>query len=851
MIGSRFEALLVRIGALQARRPWVPFVLCAIVTAFAAVLAGRLELKTKFDQLLPDTQPSVVELRRVADKTSAVSNVFVVLEGEDRATLRKMGDALVPELRAIGAPWVTSASDGVQEARAFLLARAGLFTTVEELRQLRADVDARWEAEVAKAFGADLDDEEDAPPPLTADALKKRFLGPLGADGEAQATEIDARYPDGYFEAKDGKALVVVARSSSAGGDLDLSRATLDRVKSAVAKVHASDPSFAPVKVGYAGDLVTGLFEYGAIRDDLVNVGLLGVGLVLSAVLLYFMRLRALAAMGVTVATGLAWTFGVTQLAIGHLNVATGFLVSIVAGNGINFGIIYMARYLEARRDGEDVARAIETAHRGTWLATLAAGTAAAASYGSLAVTDFRGFKHFALIGAAGMVLCWLATYLLTPAVLAMVERVRPFRAGSLGARAGFWSRLRSQGSRYGAPFAWLVARAPRLLTVAGAALALVSAGAIVRYVRSDPMEYDMRRMQNDLGGGAEVYRVSALARDVIGANTESGMVLLVDRLEQVAPLKKALEARRDAAPEGEKPFEAVHALSDFVPEDQPAKLPILAEIRERLVKARAKGFVKDDEWRQLEPLLPPEGLAAFGLAELPDDLARPFTEKDGTRGRLVFVEPTAGKNDNDLRYLLRWADSFRETKLPTGETVLGSGRAVIFADMLRAVIADIPKAIAASLGMTVLAVALTFRRGGRALWVLASLLVGVAWTGAFMAIFRVKINFLNFIALPITFGIGADYAVNVMQRYVASGDVVAALRSTGGAVVLCSLTTILGYLALLGSLNQAVRSLGLVAVVGEIACLVAAVVVLPAALLWRDRRRARHASAAEHAEAA
>ena len=62
------------------------------------------------------------------------------------------------------------------------------------------------------------------------------------------------------------------------------------------------------------------------------------------------------------------------------------------------------------------------------------------------------------------------------------------------------------------------------------------------------------------------------------------------------------------------------------------------------------------------------------------------------------------------------------------------------------------------------------------------------------------------------------------------------ALRLTGGAVVLCSLTTTLGYLALLGSVNQAVRSLGLVAVLGEICCLCSAMLFLPGWLSWRER---------------
>ena len=114
-------------------------------------------------------------------------------------------------------------------------------------------------------------------------------------------------------------------------------------------------------------------------------------------------------------------------------------------------------------------------------------------------------------------------------------------------------------------------------------------------------------------------------------------------------------------------------------------------------------------------------------------------------------------------------------------------------------------------------------------------------------SLLKVKLNFLNFIALPITFGIGVDYAVNIVQRYAreGAGGALAAVRETGGAVVLCSLTTTLGYLALVRSMNFAVRSLGVAAVVGEVTCLLAAVLVLPAALVWMDGRRAKKASSA------
>jgi predicted RND superfamily exporter protein len=141
--------------------------------------------------------------------------------------------------------------------------------------------------------------------------------------------------------------------------------------------------------------------------------------------------------------------------------------------------------------------------------------------------------------------------------------------------------------------------------------------------------------------------------------------------------------------------------------------------------------------------------------------------------------------------------------------------------------------------------VLLLFRLSIATPFVIGSLVVGVLWMLTATTALGVKINFINVIAFPITFGIGVDYAVNVMGRYLQDGrnDVTAAIRATGGAVGLCSLTTIIGYSSLLVAQNRGLFLFGLVAVLGEITCLTTAVAVLPAALLiyqrHRDRRQA------------
>jgi predicted RND superfamily exporter protein len=131
------------------------------------------------------------------------------------------------------------------------------------------------------------------------------------------------------------------------------------------------------------------------------------------------------------------------------------------------------------------------------------------------------------------------------------------------------------------------------------------------------------------------------------------------------------------------------------------------------------------------------------------------------------------------------------------------------------------------------------------------ALLLGVATMTAGSLLAGIKINFFNFVALPTTFGIGVDYLVNVYARYdlerararpadpalAGPGPVERVLWTTGGAVVLCSATTIIGYATLLIADNRALVSFGAFAAIGEITCLAAALVVLPACLALLDRR--------------
>jgi predicted RND superfamily exporter protein len=811
MIARLVDALVRRLASIEAARPRTVLATVAMIALVAgAVAARRLELRTRYDQLLPDGAPSAVELARLTAHVDGAQTMLVVLQGDDPKAVRALGDAIVARVGALGPGVVSSVADGVQRGRAFLQPRAGLFLSQGELSKMRAEVDERWDREVARQTGESLDDDDPAPAPTEwTDAKLRERLGAGGAD----------RFPDGYWARKDGKALVVVVRSPVPAGDLARTKDAVARISAAVGAVAASEPA---IHVGYAGDMIAGLDEYQAIRSDLLGVGAAGVALVLGVVFLYFMRVRALLLIGANIAVGLALTFGAAAVAIGHLNVATGFLFSIVAGNGINASIIYLARYEEERAAGADARAAIRVAHLATWPATAMAAFAAAASYASLAATKFPAFHEFAFIGASGMIACWLATLAVVPSLLVVIDD---------GPRAA------RRGIPYGSFFAWAATRASRPLVVLGLLVTVSGSAACAAYVASRPLEYDMRHIQTDVGRNAARNQAWDVATEILGQSPQAAVVLTRTPAE-ARELQRTLSREWAHVPEHDRPLGAVHTIFDFVPDDQDQKLPDLLAIAARARRAHELGLLSDDEWRSLAPVLPPPDLAPFGLDDLPPELAGPFTEKSGRRGTIVLIEPAPGQNQDDLRYLMRYADAFREVRLPSGAVVRGAGRAVVFADILEAVVHDMPVAVAVSLATTVLAVLLALRRS--AVPVLASLLVALAGLALFLLLGGVRINFLNFAALPITFGIGVDYAVNVMQRHRAAGggDIAGTLRTSGGAVVLCSLTTTLGYFALLGSHNQAIRSFGAIAVAGEVCCLLAATLVLPAALHLGAARR-------------
>jgi predicted RND superfamily exporter protein len=137
---------------------------------------------------------------------------------------------------------------------------------------------------------------------------------------------------------------------------------------------------------------------------------------------------------------------------------------------------------------------------------------------------------------------------------------------------------------------------------------------------------------------------------------------------------------------------------------------------------------------------------------------------------------------------------------------------------------------LAASLAILVVLL-LDFRRPLIAVLAFLPLLSGIAYVLGIMWLLGEKLNYLNVIALPVMIGIGVDDGVHFFHRFIREGrgGMRRAVDSVGRAMLLTSLTTMIGFGSLMLYLMRGMASLGLVLFLGVGMCLLVTFTLLPA----------------------
>lgn len=789
----------------RRRRPILLGALAASVVA--GLLAARLPLRGELAALLPPEARSVRDLHAVEARAQVFGTVIVAVEADDPAR-RAAGARLVRDrLQALPRDLVLEVdADSVVRDR-YAWTHRYLLAPVADLESLRDELRDR-KARANPLYVA-LDDGDAAAGDARLKDLEKR-VDALKAAAEHPAPLVSA----------DGRLQIVVARTRFPADDLAHNAPVLAAARAAAGAARALG-----VRAGVAGDVITSAEEHRALSGGMLQATLFTTAIVTGGLLLFFGAAAPVLALLGALATGALVTFAFALGAVGHLNLATAFLAPIVVGNGINFGIILLARHLEERRRGHDPGGALARAIAGSFGGTLAAALTASASYGSLLATQFRGFRHFGVIGGVGILLCWAATFLVLPAAIAALEARGWVRV----------SRARWEASGDGRWVARLLARQPLVVGLGAGVVLLGSAAGAAAYLGRRPFETDFKNLRSSGAAIREVRAWSAAVDRGFGRGISGGTVLALPaagRAQEVAARLRAADAGKPAA---DRLFARVSSFDELVPPDQADKLEILADIRRLLTKVTLDSM-PDGDRRLALALAPPPGLRPIEPAQVPAELAWPFTERDGTRGRLLLAKTGPGFDLWRTEDLHRFVARFRALEL--GPDLLAGGSAFVQDDIVRSVDDDGPRAtLIAALG-AVLVVLAVLGASRAAAATIACGAAGVCLMLSAAGALGIRINFLDFVALPVTIGIGIDYAVNIAARHrtEGAGSAGRVLASTGPAVALCSFTTVIGYASLLLSDNQGIRSFGLSALLGELTCVFGALVLAPALLDLRCR---------------
>ena len=566
----------------------------------------------------------------------------------------------------------------------------------------------------------------------------------------------------------------------------------------------------------------------------------------------------------------LCWTIGLTTLTVGQLNILSISFLPLLIGLGIDFGIHLLARYGEERAVQADFDIALQTAFIRTGPGVAAAALTTALAFYAVTLTDFQGLAELGIIAGSGMLLCLLASFTVLPAMLAIYERQRHVPAG-------VWQAFEHDplGSIMRIP--WLTAGIIGLATLAGIFLLPIP-----------QFDYNLLNLQAE-----DTESVVWENRLHDGSGRSSWYALsIVDSVDEL----RRQTTRFEALPAVER----VDSIASLLPEDQDVRIPlvkqladyvtdiegdwanpepvILDELQTLLRKIRFKLQRDPNDWdadkrpsetdlnaardalRAMQARLgnQAEETTSALLNDFQQHLMADFADKlaflqdnvDPTPITLADVPPRLRKRfvGKSGRYLLQvfardniWEREAMQAFVKQLQTLDANvtGPPVIAFYSIRQIQEGYARGGLYAMIVIIAIIIILFRHVKPTLLALVPVLFGGLWTIAGMALLDLDLNMANLIILPLFLGIAVDDGIHIVHRMLESPKAAQSplAHSTGKAIVLTSLTTMVGFGSLMIARHNGIFSLGLLSVLAVTCSLVASLVVLPLILRFLPTR--------------
>jgi predicted RND superfamily exporter protein len=651
---------------------------------------------------------------------------------------------------------------------------------------------------------------------------------------------------DGYLVDKNRSHLLIFIRPKESARNIAYTKRLMAAASAAAEtaisnwrKLHGA--AAVTPKITFAGGYAIAQEDEALTRRDLQSsllISFLGVNILF---FLVFRKLRFLFLMLLPLAMAVTWTFGILQLIFGHLNILTGAFAAVLLGLGIDFAIHLLNLYVDASQS-QDQVRALHLALTQSGGAILMGGLTTALAFFALSISSFRGFQELGIITGIGILACLAAMLVVLPALLVWQQGSA---VPSVSAKT-----IPNFGLNY---LIWPAVKRPR--QVVWISLVLLAALGIAALDIS--FEDDLRSLRPQQTGRMAVEKE---VESILGG--ASGYVLLVMEgkdeetlLNRAWRLDKALARLQDA-----------HRLSHYrsilaywpAPEEQRLALEFYqrhaGELNPDRIEATFKKALQENGFQflpeytsylsWLRTLVNPKGgvdRQTFEKANLEQLLDLFLVGKGPKQKLLTFVYPRQGLWDkNDLASL---SMDLRKTAVESG--LNGSewrlaGWPILTEHLKGLVWRDLADSLILAGVAIALALLLALRNPVSAALAAIPLAGGILAMLGMMSLLSIKFNYANFIVLPLIVGIGIDDGIHIVHRWrqEATGNLTEVLNQIGRAIVLTSLTTTIGFGSLVSSHYPGLRSIGWVAALGILACLLGALFMLPAVLAWIEAKR-------------
>lgn len=681
-----------------------------------------------------------------------------------------------------------------------------------------------------------------------------------------------------YFLSYDKKALILNAIPNFSMFETEYLITGTDGVQAIIDNLVKDDPN---VKAGLTGFIAIGRDEWVYSEQSLGYTSVIAVIAILILLMISFRMWVAPVFAIVNLLVGLVWAVGTAAVVVGQLNMMTQMMSVILLGLGIDFSIHLISGFTESRARGNSIVDAMEKTFIRSGKGILTGALTTACAFLAMTISHSRGLKEMGLVTGTGLMAIFLATMLFLPVLLVFRERrtdrklekrkdKEPFVQHDISfrflGRTGEWL-----GKRY-------------IFTIIASILITLflvwSASKIsfdYNYMNIEPKGLTSVMLQDTVLQKFDLSMDYALiladdpdqSRELAKKARELGAVAITEDISLYLPSREEQHKRTTHIIEVLEKIKSASIEQTVLPHDMIAlrqeieRLSLnVMEIQDMAfiggqdkVDQKCKEIVGDPEnpnsrsmLQDLQELLKTDvkfsikGLSAFQRSFAPyfkDSVIRmcstdsihldklPVSVLDqysnSTRDQFLVSVFPSGNVWQDATFLKRFVNDLERT------SDKATGMPPIFLALIEIIGRDGRHAVLLTLVVVFLLLWADFRNPGHALMAMTPLALGVFWMVGLMYLTGMKLTVMNVMGLPMILGIGIDDGVHIIHRWKheGKGNIWTIFSSTGKAILLTSLTTMLAFGSLVFSIWRGFAQLGGALFIGVGACFLTTVIVL------------------------